>query len=617
MTSPLARQKLRVRGLTRFPQPPGLPYSTRFATNTEAVAGTSSATIISPATARKAIPDSIASPKSFGAVGDGTTNDLAAMTAASAAYPGAALFLDAGSTFEVGAAEPALRVRGPGKIKRGSTVIGGFDFAFDPIRSNIAFTPDEPIATLGFPSTPGHLNTVISAGSKALLGTAVRSTLVGSRIVQETDADIDRVDAFGDSPFRRMKYGDRCSAFASIALEQAGAQEFTGHNFWFDGGGSGVFIAPGSVGWNYQGLETRNPGIGAKILAAAVPAATRTDVTKLGAFMRDAMNFTIKGEDSLMMGYRAGAYNFIAFRNNGVGTEIFRDGVFLKEASGIGHRNGMSWQEGERMTLLGTYNFFNTVRGSKVIGLGFFNAPAATDANNSILIGFDQLPGITTLANVFALGSNPLPLIAGQLDTGRFGVNILPADMTGIFTVRDTAGNAGLLLDASRRLVVNHSASVQSVALSPQMQVHGTAASSSSSSVTRWSTGAGGPSMILGKSRGTTQGTFAPVAANDVLGQLYFAGDDGAALQSAGLIRVLATGAIGANAVPGRMQLQVSPAGSVTPQSVIDFTATTIGFLGATPVSRPALPAAATDLATVIALANALRTQQINVGLAT
>jgi hypothetical protein len=48
----------------------------------------------------------------------------------------------------------------------------------------------------------------------------------------------------------------------------------------------------------------------------------------------------------------------------------------------------------------------------------------------------------------------------------------------------------------------------------------------------------------------------------------------------------------------------------------IGNTGQSVGFMGATPVTRPALPAAATDLATVITLANAIRTALINNGLA-
>ncbi|MBB3972792.1 hypothetical protein [Hansschlegelia beijingensis] len=358
--------------------------------------------------------------------------DAADLTAMQSDAEVLAVFLQSSKTYDIGSAIPAKPVFGPGKLVRSGATLGGFQPAFDAYRCNSIYAPDDPIKALGFPATPGHYSTIYSPGSKAHLAARLtRSTLFGVRNIENPGADVDRVDLFGDGAGRRMMFGERITGLGTIALEQAGAQEFTGHNFWFDGGGSGVAIAPGSPGWDYQGLETRNPGIGAKILAAAVPAASRAEVAYLTAVSRDAMNLTIKGVDSFAGGYRALAYNFLAYRSNAIGTDIFRDGVFLKEATGMGHRNGMQWQEGSYVGLFGTYNAFATVRGSNVFMLGRNNAGNVPDINGSVLIGIDQLNAgaYTSLADVFALGTKATPLLAGKFDTGRVGINCLPENV--------------------------------------------------------------------------------------------------------------------------------------------------------------------------------------------
>lgn len=393
------------------------------ATVPSAVEGVIDDEAVSPEGVKAAIAAE-SSPFRFGAVGDGTADDSVAWAAAEIAF--SVLRLPEGSIFNIDTTIPTKLVFGTGKVKRLGVELGGFAPVFDIYRSNLFWTPDDPVKLLGFPATPGQLNTIFSTGSKAQQAAyLVRSTIFGSANVENEGAELDRVDVFGNGALRRAMFAERVATFASLGLEQLSCPEFTGHNFWFDGGGSGIAIAPGSPGWDYAGLETANPGIGAKILAAAIPASTRGDSAYLGAFCRDAMNFTIKGVDSYALGYRALAYQFLAYRNNAFGTDVFRNGVFLQEATGMGHRNGLSWQEGKRLSLFGTFNFFNAVRGDDVIGLGYQNGLGVTDATRAILIGKNLLNGlgVTNLTDVFAMGMGTVPLLCGSFATGRLAIN--------------------------------------------------------------------------------------------------------------------------------------------------------------------------------------------------
>jgi hypothetical protein len=75
-----------------------------------------------------------------------------------------------------------------------------------------------------------------------------------------------------------------------------------------------------------------------------------------------------------------------------------------------------------------------------------------------------------------------------------------------------------------------------------------------------------GSTLALGKSRGITAGAFTIVNANDILGQIRFAGADGVNLQSQGAaISAIVDGTPGAGDMPGRLVFSTTAAGASTP----------------------------------------------------
>lgn len=100
----------------------------------------------------------------------------------------------------------------------------------------------------------------------------------------------------------------------------------------------------------------------------------------------------------------------------------------------------------------------------------------------------------------------------------------------------------------------------------PQLQVEGTSAASSTFAVVRNTNDANPAGIYLTKSRGTSGGGTAIVAAEDTLGSLVFLGADGTDVDSiAASISAAVDGTPASNDMPGRIVFSTTPDGSTTP----------------------------------------------------
>lgn len=101
---------------------------------------------------------------------------------------------------------------------------------------------------------------------------------------------------------------------------------------------------------------------------------------------------------------------------------------------------------------------------------------------------------------------------------------------------------------------------VDQTAIVPRIQAEGTTYSASAISATRNSAGAQGSSLILAKSRGTTNGSNAILLANDVMGQLVAQGTDGTNFEDAADIRFVVDGTPANNIMPARIEIRTRDA---------------------------------------------------------
>ena len=203
------------------------------------------------------------------------------------------------------------------------------------------------------------------------------------------------------------------------------------------------------------------------------------------------------------------------------------------------------------------------------------------------------------------------------------------------------SGSERARIDSSGRLLVGTSSSTNTIGVESGLQVQGTGAGSFITSA-RWAASADNPGFIFAKSRGAAVGTRAVVSSNDVLGAVYFSGDDGTNFIQAALITATVDGTPGTNDMPGRLVFSTTADGAASPTERLRITSTgvlqiadagnitvgtttgtkigtgttqKIGFYNATPVVQPTAVANATDAASVITQFNALLTRMRNLGL--
>ena len=139
------------------------------------------------------------------------------------------------------------------------------------------------------------------------------------------------------------------------------------------------------------------------------------------------------------------------------------------------------------------------------------------------------------------------------------------------FTV-ETAGSERVRVDSAGRTLINTSSSIATEpdvqGYTPALQVvHApSSAGTNGVSINRFQAGnAFAPPLIFQKSKNDTIGSHTIVADNDELGDISFAGSDGAAFRTAARINVDVDGTPGSSDMPGRIQFSTTADGAATP----------------------------------------------------
>ncbi|RYH00296.1 MAG: hypothetical protein EON58_00715 [Alphaproteobacteria bacterium] len=369
------------------------------------------------------------SPLLFSASGDGTTND--ATNYARAEAENANIFLPTDTVFNLGTAFPTKPVYGPGKIKKGSVVLDGYQIQVDAYRSTIFLTPSDYTDKVGFPSSGYNKGVLIGSGAK-LQGTMNRFVGIGSAVFQEAIA-IDRSIAIGDGNMQYTRYAERHTSIGTATSQWLGAslakvQET--HPWWI-----GQSQKPGEAGWDFNGMETNNPGIGAKIAAFTAYAAAQTDCGRSVAVGRDAIGGNVISLRDVAVGYRALA-GFNTRDNVAIGNDALFDGVFITETTAVGQAAAGHWQEGTRNLALGRNAAQSVVRGNYSVHIGPFAASLITDSTDNLFLGYGagNALGGTSLSDVFVLANrNRNYMMVGNFATGQMGmgVDLTPALLKG------------------------------------------------------------------------------------------------------------------------------------------------------------------------------------------
>lgn len=139
------------------------------------------------------------------------------------------------------------------------------------------------------------------------------------------------------------------------------------------------------------------------------------------------------------------------------------------------------------------------------------------------------------------------------------------------------AGTAGVLAqdnanlfydDTNNRVYMGYStgrANLYNSTVSATLQIEGTTQSTSTELIARNSNDANGSALVLGKTRGTTNGATTVIQSGDSLGKLSGQGSDGTEFVEAASIDIESDGTPGANDMPGRILFKTTADGAATP----------------------------------------------------
>ena len=224
-------------------------------------------------------------------------------------------------------------------------------------------------------------------------------------------------------------------------------------------------------------------------------------------------------------------------------------------------------------------------------GLVISGVTTTSDVNVGQGVTFTQtgnatFTGIVTATSFVGSGANltslpssqltgALPAIDGSNLTGISGVTINNnADnrvITGSGSANTLNGESNVVIDAGGRLLFNTTTDGSPGGFSSKIQIRDITYTASLSLV-RNDTGAGGPVVVFGKSRGNAIGDATVVQNNDILGRLDFYGADGTDLNSAGAyIGAKVDGTPGSNDMPSRIIFSTTSDGETSPTDRVEI----------------------------------------------
>ena len=213
------------------------------------------------------------------------------------------------------------------------------------------------------------------------------------------------------------------------------------------------------------------------------------------------------------------------------------------------------------LRLNGSTSGFTEIDAPAVAGSNTLTLPGGNGTNGQVLttdgagaLSFTTVAGAGSLADGSAAA--PSVAFASDVNTGIFRAgNDLLAFSTG--------GTERAQFDASGRLLVGTSTSV-SVLGENKVQLFGEN-SGGSLSLTRTGATTQSANLVFGRTRGDAS-TRVSLNNDDVVGRIYFVGDDGTDIQTpAALIQVNVDGTPGANSMPGRIVLSTTASGASSP----------------------------------------------------
>lgn len=191
--------------------------------------------------------------------------------------------------------------------------------------------------------------------------------------------------------------------------------------------------------------------------------------------------------------------------------------------------------------------------------------------NNRLAVGTTTPQAPLSVSNGGANGIEIYSDYAGIGQSGIVSYNRSTSQRTDLYISTDetiflTSGSERARIDSSGRLLIGTSSAVADAStVSRSLQILGNNASTAGQFIARFDNGVNAPSLILGKSRGATVGSFTVVNSGDQIGRLVFDATDGTKFVNAALIAAEVDGTPGTNDMPGRLVFSTTADGASSP----------------------------------------------------
>lgn len=270
-----------------------------------------------------------------------------------------------------------------------------------------------------------HSNVIVGVATGDSSGAVTRTTRVGAHALQSPDSS-NRVEAFGQGALRWARFPERCTAIGSLSMQWLGCAVSTlaerHHDMWdpiVNGSDQ-----PGDAGWDWNGLETNNPGIGTKI-AAVTEAASSNDTEGNVGLGRDTLVELIRGIYNTAGGYKALSGLYSGSYNTGFGYGSGRDATLNSYGAYFGYFAGRLQQEGDYNTYVGARAGEDMVTGANNTIVGARGGSDGwTGVDGVVLLGYTAGTGVTPYDNAFLVQNSfgGVPLFKGDFSAQTLGL---------------------------------------------------------------------------------------------------------------------------------------------------------------------------------------------------
>jgi hypothetical protein len=315
-----------------------------------------------------------------------------------------------------------------------------------------------------FPADAPYANTIIGSGAKRT-GDVWRATVVGAMAATKI-VEGHRYEAIGQGALRHTRYVERSTVTGTLAGQWGGADlslDPLGRYYYHDIAYN-LGVTVWDPAWDFESLETNNPGIRAQIAAwfDTNPWATATtDFARNTFYGRDSGVQIIKGVRNANSGYRSGALGLFVNYCSNFGESAGHDNLFGDGNSTWGNEAGRGNQTGHNNTAGGRQSLYHFRTNSRNTGLGYRAGWGASGGDKNLYLGpysGGHDIAVSHAGRFYVQSDASFSLLVGDLVNGKLGLGkgLLYGDLSAIdgLILRQSAAVGGAAYNSANRMLV-------------------------------------------------------------------------------------------------------------------------------------------------------------------